>query len=60
MEAPNLSLTVKTATGKTVIMLPISFDVPDDVLGLSIRQFFAGAKQASVDGPVGYVVVERS
>ena len=59
MNVPNLQLTVKTDTGKTLVMMPISFETTDEILGFNIRHIFMDTMWSSEGDPPAYVVVEK-
>lgn len=59
MNTPNLQLTVKTSGGKTLIMMPISFEASDELLGFNLRYIFMGSMKSSEGDPPAYVVVEK-
>ena len=59
MNVPNLQLTVKTGNGKTLIMMPISFEASDEILGFNLRHIFMGTMRSSEGDPPAYVVVEK-
>ena len=59
MNVPNLQLTVKTGSGKTLIMMPISFEASDEILGFSLRHIFMGTMRSSEGDLPAYVVVEK-
>ena len=41
------------------MVIPVSFDTPDEVLGYNIRQIFTGSLHSSEGDPAAYVAVER-
>ncbi len=58
MNNPNLQLTVKTATGKSIIELLVDSEASDEVLGYNLRHIFMGSLSDGNGGTPKYVVVE--
>ena len=60
MSSPNLQFTVKTGSGKTVLMMQVANDIPDELLGAHLRHIFTGRMKSTEGDAPAYVVVERA
>ena len=58
MNNPNLQLTVKTATGKSLIEMSIDSEADDEILGYNLRHIFMGSIRDRDGEQPKYVVVE--
>lgn len=58
MSNPNLRLTVKTATGKSLIEMLVDSEADDEMLGYNLRHIFMGSLRDSGGEQPKYVVVE--